>query len=143
MLASTVQFSNNNPPPSHHDPTRPRPSTTNGRSIERSGIRNGPDREKSPTPQPRQSPSSRQITGWARSLRTQQRAYDHPTVPDPAPHPPPEEGRVVLGAGQRPAAELVSVPPSSTTPHTRRPPTTGGAIQVQARLCTDRRGLPA
>src|SRR3954466_15872066 len=33
-------------------------------------------------------------------------------------------------------AELVSVPPSSTTPHTRRPPGLGGAISVRARLWT-------
>jgi hypothetical protein len=59
----------------------------------------------------------------ARSLRTQQRAYDPAPRTDPVPHTAPRKGDgAVLGAGPTPAAELVSVPPSSTTPDTRGPP---------------------
>src|SRR3954453_18897693 len=52
----------------------------------------------------------------ARSLRTQQRAYDHPTPSDPVPDP--RRGRTRHQT--QPAAELVSVPPSSSTTNTRR-----------------------
>ena len=45
-----------------------------------------------------------------------------PTTPFHTRRPPHGRGRIVLGAGGEPAAELVSVPPSSTTPDTRGPP---------------------
>ena len=52
-----------------------------------------------------------------------------PTAPDatrPRFHTPAPEGTaVVLGGRPTPAAELVSVPPSSTTPDTRGPPSIG------------------
>src|SRR5947209_5794355 len=118
MLASTVQFSNNNPTPSHPtppDPAHPRRKTT-------SGLRPGTARteEKAPPPNPGRAEAPHEAAGRARSLRTQQRAYDHPTAPDPAPHPPPK-GTGRTGGRHRPAAELVSVPPSSTTPDTSGP----------------------
>src|SRR4051794_22977753 len=43
------------------------------------------------------------------------------TTPPRPRSPPPPQGTAVLGAGGQPAAELVSVPPSSTTPHAPRP----------------------
>jgi hypothetical protein len=77
----------------------------------------------------------RQRKQIARSLRTQQRAYD-PEPPTAPFHAPPRGA--VLGAGRTPAAELVSVPPSSTTQTTR-----GGSDAIHRLVlawpCTDRR----
>jgi hypothetical protein len=107
------------PTNSHHPtgPTRPGPPT----GSRRCETRDGPAPEKAVT----------------RSLRTQQRAYDPepPTAPFHAPH-----RGAVLGAGRTPAAELVSVPPSSTTQTTR-----GGSEAIH-RLCAGmalhRPGIP-
>jgi hypothetical protein len=61
-------------------------------------------------------------SGAARSLRTQQRAYDqpHPTTTFQTP-----TRRAVLAAMTMSPAELVSVPPSSSTPDTRDHPKLG------------------
>jgi hypothetical protein len=76
----------------------------------------------------------------ARSLRTQQRAYDPVPRPTPVHAPRSEDHDAVLGAGPRPAAELVSVPPSSTTPHARRHPQMGTDHGVGAALDHFQRG---
>jgi hypothetical protein len=108
MLASTVQFSTNKQPP-------PDPSPPDPRQARRSGNRMALHRGQ-PHPLNR---------GRVRSLRTQQRAYHH--RPTPArfhtPTPPEDQGMPYWGPARAPAAELVSVPPSSTTrtpatPHT-------------------------
>src|SRR4051794_21896008 len=111
MRASTVQFSTNNQPP----PQPPRQTPPTGERYEIGAI---PEREATARPAQRA----------ARSLRTQQRAYDHHPAPPTPLHPPRRSGHAVLGAGTRPAAELVSVPPSSTTPHTRPAPADGHRI---------------
>ena len=69
----------------------------------------------------------------ARSLRTQQRAYDPTSPHHPGPHGPPK-GTAVLGAAAKLPAELVSVPPSSTTPTTRGPPESGNHHVLGAAL---------
>jgi len=103
MLASTVQFSTNNQPPPPAAPPDPNPP----RGTRRCETRNGPGPKKHPPP-----PGA-----GTHSLRTQQRAYDPAPPHDPVPRTP--EG-AVLGADDEPATELVSVPPSSTTPDTPR-----------------------
>jgi hypothetical protein len=127
MLASTVQFSTNDQPP----PTPPHQTLEPPQG--RSGMRRGrPWHEGRPTPHRRTSDQA------ARSFRTQQRAYNHPT-PSPAPfHTPTNEGRT--RHRQQPAAELVSVPPSSTiqttrdTPKAEAPSRSGMALHRQAEL---------
>ena len=54
----------------------------------------------------------------ARSLRTQQRAYNHRILVDSPPRTP--RGACSTRSRRKPAAELVSVPPSSTTPEAPR-----------------------
>ncbi len=105
MLASTVQFSKNGKSP--HNPHRqPRtPQQDTGRYDEHETLHEA----NNPTP----------TSGPARSLRTQQRAYHH--HPTPIPFPATPERAAVLGTRHEPAAELVSVPPSSSTPDTRGP----------------------
>src|SRR6476661_589819 len=81
MLASTVQFSTYNQTPA----TRPHRTQPTPRGHWRYEMQTGPDREET-TPR---------FPG-ARSLRTQQRAYDRPTPTTPFPTHP--EGHAVLGA---------------------------------------------
>ena len=124
MLASTVQFSTTNP----RSPRRPhRPPPPPGRGDVRSGEP-GPRQHTPPGPG-RSRPAPRGV----RSLRTQQRAYDRPLRP---PRSPPAHVRAVLAAIQRQPAELVSVPPSSTTPDTRPGTPAGHRVLIRARLCT-------
>src|SRR3954453_3190085 len=106
MLASTVQFSTYNQTPA----TRPHQTQHAPRDTWRYEIQTGPDTRSQNTP-----------AGMARSLRTQQRAYD------PAPRRLRSTPTKVSSTRSRPqpAAELVSVPPSSTTPHALRPSVTG------------------
>ncbi len=59
----------------------------------------------------------------ARSLRTQQRAYDPRTIDDSVPHAIRRRRRT--RSRLQPAAERVSVPPSSTVPDTRGHPVVG------------------
>ena len=82
MLASTVQFSTNNQTP----PTTPPPDPPPPRGRRRYEKQDGPE--------PRQH--TRPHQGAARSLRTQQRAYDRPTAATPF-HATPA-GAAVLGA---------------------------------------------
>jgi hypothetical protein len=114
MLASTVQFSTNNqtPPPA---PARPHTTHAGGTRTRRPRTR-----QPTPAPHPRHTAKPEGIT--ARSLRTQQRAYNPDTATTPI-HTPPQERST--GSRPQPAAELVSVPPSSTTPDTPRPPGRG------------------
>ncbi len=108
MLASTVQFSTTNQPPPTPTPPAQRPTPPTGRASR--GMRS-----RRPWRHPEDPPGVKEAV---RSLRTQQRAYDRPPRPAPA-FPTPRitpDGRTD-GPRQRPA-ELVSVPPSSTTPGT-------------------------
>jgi hypothetical protein len=109
MLASTVQFSTYGQSP--HIPHRQTPGIPGGTTSMRHHRRNQPN----PTRTKRSRP--------ARSLRTQQRAYDQPP-PTTTFHTHPE-GQAVLAATQRSPAELVSVPPLSSTPNTRTHPERG------------------
>ncbi|SNR99992.1 hypothetical protein SAMN06272737_1622 [Blastococcus mobilis] len=118
MLASTVQFSTYDQTPA----TRPHP-TQHPPQGAAGGMRCRPALQRSNRPPP---------ADGARSLRTQQRAYD--PAPTPTPLHTPHQGRAVLGAGGKPAAELVSVPPSSTTPETRSPPEMTGHRVLSAAL---------
>jgi hypothetical protein len=68
-----------------------------------------------------------------RSLRTQQRAYDRPPTTTTFPTRT-RAGRT--SSGHRQPAELVSVPPSSTTPDTRPGTPAGHRVRIRARLCT-------
>src|SRR5688572_10316906 len=103
MLASTVQFSTYDQTPI----TRPR--QTHHRSSEQPHGADGGTRCR---PALTRGALTR-FPGRVRSLRTQQRAYD--PAPPPTPDHTPPRGRRT-GSRQQPAAELVSVPPSSTTP---------------------------
>ena len=106
MLASTVQFSTYDQTP----PTRPRrthpPRRADGGTRSRTALT---------------EISSTRSPGAARSLRTQQRAYDRRSPHRPAFHAPPEVTPYWEPTDSRPA-ELVSVPPSSTTPDARGHP---------------------
>src|SRR3954452_14111051 len=109
MLASTVQFSTNNQPPPPTGPTQPDPRPPGDRRA--GDVRPGTALTRQPHRHPRRG------TGSAPSgpIRV-------PTNPTPAarpPHPAPEGTTAVLANRPRPASELVSVPPSSTTPDTR------------------------
>src|SRR3954452_11125158 len=109
MLASTVQFSTTNQSPSarpHQTPTRPLAGTS---TVERCEIRRAPDRDNRPLP--RREPARRGPLP------------QDPTAGLPPPHPRGPLPRPPAGGPYwgpvKPAAELVSVPPSSTTPTTR------------------------
>jgi hypothetical protein len=97
MLASTVQFSTNNQESRPPDPARP--DTPTGAPTVRDQT--GPARTTNP---PHRA---------VRSLRTQQRAYGPATHHHPVPH---ATGVTPYWEQQQLPAELVSVPPSSTTP---------------------------
>jgi hypothetical protein len=118
MLASTVQFSTYNRPPT--PPPPPNPAPTGGTS----GTRTGRPRHKKPPParQPRAGPLPQDPTACLRP------------PPPPIPFPTHPKARRT-GDRQTPAAELVSVPPSSTTPNTRGPPDRA-AVTIRARLWT-------
>ena len=114
MLASTVQFSTSNQPP----PTHPRPPRHPHGDTRRYENREALDqKQRSPAPSgPNSVPTNRTTP-----------TTTFPTRP---------EGRAVLAAMTMPA-ELVSVPPSSTTPHTSPGTRDGHQILVWARLWTD------
>src|SRR3954454_18192788 len=110
MLASTVQFSTTHRRPAPTDPTSHPPPPTRGKR--RADVRSG--------------------TAPARGPRTPGPLPQDPTacLPPPAPlppriHAPPTRRGAVLRGRRAPAAELVSVPPSSTTQPPRGPPRTG------------------
>ena len=100
MLASTVQFST-------YDQSLPgRPRRPRGLPREARRYEN------------RRAPTEFTV---ARSLRTQQRAYEPvPRTGLRSTHTP--EGMRSTGSPPREPAELVSVPPSSTTPDACSPP---------------------
>jgi hypothetical protein len=111
MLASTVQFSSYDESPRiphRQPPTRPHHGAPAERYDEHEAL-------------PRQPPTP--TRGPARSLRTQQRAYNQP--PPTTTFPTTPTGAAVLAAVTRSPAELVSVPPSSSTPDTRTHPEPG------------------
>jgi len=119
MLASTVQFSNNDPKPTpHHHPPRGKPSQQ---------FDSRPAQRKKQTKKGPHGPS------LARPLRTQQRTYGSPPITSPFQLTPTKEwatttpkGRsshVVLDTHDKQIPELVSVPPTSTT--TERTPAYG------------------
>src|SRR4051794_37717476 len=120
MLASTVQFSTNNRPP----PTPIPPAPASRRRSGRYGIQAAPE-PKQRTPPPRATTTRRR----PRPAPSGPNSVPTATTPSPAPlHTPHRSGRQYWKPANEPAAELVSVPPSSTTPHTRRPPETGRPI---------------
>src|ERR1700709_2710826 len=97
MLASTVQFSNNNPTPPRHDPTEHHPRDTR---LEAAGLEPGTARTRQQPPPPhaphRSSPSSEQPLIGAAPHRSQgmgpvpsgpNSAPTTTTPPDPVPHP--------------------------------------------------------
>ena len=129
MLASTVEFSTTNPrPPAQpHQPTHP----CDGLRSRRPGQRRTPDPHRVP-------PTGRPVPSGPNSV---------PTT-DPTPHHVPRSDKKSrTSSGTIVPAELVSVPPSSTTPDTRPGTLTGHQILDRARLCThqhtaDRRDAP-
>ena len=127
MLASTVQFSTTNQPSPHTTPPDPAPRTGHDRYEDRETL----DKTTHPHPPPGdRGPFPQDPTACLPPP-----ARPPPPFPTPTRHEHRTRGRT--RSRRTPAAELVSVPPSSTTPHTRHQPRTGPAIQVQARLCTD------
>jgi hypothetical protein len=105
MLASTVQFSTYDQSPPDDAPART-PSTA--------GAVRGPG-----------GPGTRaRTTLVAGPLPQDPTACLRPRTPHRprSPHRPPKGGRCRTRSRPEPAAELVSVPPSSTTPDTRGPP---------------------
>jgi len=111
MLASTVQFSTYDQTP----PTRPRRTRAPPKETRRYEKQDGPAE-----------------TTVARSLRTQQRAYDRP--PAPTPFPTPRKGRRTRSSSScRPnwsAFHPRAPPQKPAAPHKR------GAVPSWARLCT-------
>src|SRR4051812_25230452 len=103
MLASTVQFSTNKRPPSPRL-RRPRPHQGN----ERSGNRMAPRRDTGPAPRNR---------GAGPLPQDPTACLPPPAATGSVPHPrtPRREPAGRTGSRPAPAAELVSVPPSSTT----------------------------
>src|SRR5688572_9628765 len=117
MLASTVQFSTTHRPPPGTAPANPTATgSTSATTTGGTGTRTAPTHELT-------TPTRTLRPGRARSLRTQQRAYA-PRPPRPRSTPAHRAGRT--GSRQRSAAELVSVPPSSTVSNTRDHPVVGG-----------------
>jgi hypothetical protein len=128
MLASTVQFSNNNP---NTNPTPP--LTQQGQFDSR------PARRKKQT---------RSVeTPLARPLRTQQRTYDPPPTSNPFQLTPTKEwttntpqgtgDHVVLDITDQRSTELVSVPPMSST--AERTSTRGPEPSMHLRACVNSR----
>src|SRR4051794_20339622 len=106
MLASTVQFSTTHrrpaPTPPHQPPATPQPGKCRADVESGTAPAKGP-RTSSPLPQ---DPTA--------CLRP-------PAPLPPRIHTPPTRGGAVLRGRRAPAAELVSVPPSSTTQPPRGP----------------------
>jgi hypothetical protein len=123
MLASTVQFStyDQSPTTSHrqtHTPT----------GAQRYDRRSAPNRRSTlPQVPPGQGPLPQDPTAC---LRTD------PTPEPPSTHPRSEDRARRTRSPQREPAELVSVPPSSTTPGTTRPSEDRMTVTPWARLCT-------
>jgi hypothetical protein len=92
MLASTVQFSTTNRPPSGTAPARPHPGRTRTQQMHPTDGRyedpDGPDTRQRPPPP---APTGDKV----RSLRTQQRAYHRPHPPPRS--PPASAGRTSSG----------------------------------------------
>jgi hypothetical protein len=110
MLASTVQFSTNNQPPPHHAP--PDPNHPPGGTTVRDPA---PARDNPPPPH----------TGTRRPVPSGPNSV--PTTPPRPPRsvPPPRRTRgSTSGRPSRRPAELVSVPPSSTSVSDTRAPQT-------------------
>jgi hypothetical protein len=108
-------------------PHRPRPPATTRRHEDRTvwdPERPGQRKRAPPPAEARSGP----VPSGPNSVPTTTTGPRPPSPPRPRRNnPSPKERTAVLGAGRPPAAELVSVPPSSTTPHTRRPPPHGTA----------------
>jgi hypothetical protein len=110
MLASTVQFSTNKQPPA---PTPP-PDPGNTRAVRQT---NRPCREEAPAPTRGRGPLPQDPTACLRPRTRPRPASTHPG------------GRSTRGRQIKPAAELVSVPPSSTTQTPRGPPLMTGHLR--------------
>lgn len=128
MLASTVQFSKNERPPTHTHHQHPTPEGV--QLVWRASEPRTQDSQPDPG-----------NPGQVRSLRTQQRAYEQPTCTTRVPTHTPLKGRTpvtgyraVLAASSSRRIELVSVPPSSSTPHTRTTPQMGSRPGVGVAL---------
>src|SRR4051812_45885214 len=120
---------NQQPATTPHRPHPTRPPPPGGQTSRRCETRDGPDEETSP-PGGRLAPTP--PTGSAPPGPN-----SVPTNPPPAarpPHPAPEGTTAVLANRPRPASELVSVPPSSTTPDTRGHPSMGDRPGLGAAL---------
>jgi hypothetical protein len=105
----------------HHpdtDPTRPRSRPPQGANSGRCETRDSPEQKTQPPPPP--TTHSAVSRDRARSLRTQQRAYDHHPTPNPPPHPPPSRR---TGAG-RTRGRQTSRRPNWSAFHPRAPPHT-------------------
>ena len=111
-----------------HHPHAPARPTTPRRGRRRYEKQDGPEPRQHPHPHGG-GPFPQDPTAC---LRTGRHARDSvPRTP---------EGDAVLGARNSRPAELVSVPPSSTTPHTRRPPGMGTDHGLGAALDHSARG---
>src|SRR5690349_6756571 len=132
MLASTVQFSTSNPTPPRADPTGPATRPHEGADTT-TGLRSETIRTRK-HPHPRHPPPPGARTGRRGPFPQDPTARLRPPPP-PARVPHPAHRAVLAREPARPA-ELVSVPPSSTTQAPRAPTGTGGHVVVLARLCT-------
>jgi hypothetical protein len=115
--------------PDTDHPTPPNPShPTNGQPHEADGGTEYRPALTEETPHPA-------TPGSIRSLRTQQRAYDrHPHTRPRSTHTP-EEMRSTRSPTHEPA-ELVSVPPLSSTPDTTRTPENRMTVKAWAQIWT-------
>ena len=134
MLASTVQFSTYNRPPSGTAPANPTPRAPPTGGTQTSGWYEDPDGPDTRQPTPPTARTRMHPARGVRSLRTQQRAYDHqpPTTPL---HTPPQGGRRTGGStGYRPNWSAFH---PRAPPHTlRRHPRLGTDHDVGAALDT-------
>jgi hypothetical protein len=118
-------------PPAPPPPTPPRARQPAAhRQVSGTRTRTAPTRDNQP-------PTARTHVHPARGPLPQDPTACLRPRPPPAPFPTPPPNRETGGTGsrQQPAAELVSVPPSSTTPGTSGPPQRG-TVTPWARLCT-------
>jgi hypothetical protein len=133
MLASTVQFSNNNPTPTNT-------TTHPGRSPKQFGGKAGPEKETNNRKQPSQvtppCPSSQDPTAYLQPLAHHTARSNSPQQRNGPPQPQRiDSSHVVLDTHDKQIPELVSVPPVSST--AERTPARGPEPSMHPATCVN------